>query len=118
MTTSTSSPRARHRTVFRIVAFAEALSWLGLLIGMYFKWIAQAGEGGVKVFGPIHGTIFVAYVLVSLWVARSARWDVRTTALALLSSIPPFCTVIFERWAERTGRLGVDRTPALMSESA
>ena len=99
------------RTIFRVVAFAEALSWLGLLIGMYFKWVADAGEGGVKVFGPIHGTIFIAYVLVSLWVSRAYRWDAKTTVLALVSSIPPFCTVIFERWAERTGRLAT-ATPA------
>ncbi|KNX39328.1 hypothetical protein VV01_08925 [Luteipulveratus halotolerans] len=105
------------RTIFRVVAFAEALSWLGLLIGMYFKWIADAGEGGVKVFGPIHGTIFVAYVLVSLWVSRAYRWDAKTTVLALASAIPPFCTVVFERWAERTGRLGAV-APAAQAQPA
>jgi integral membrane protein len=61
---------------------------------------------GVEVFGPIHGALFVAYVVVSLVVFRPLRWDARTLVLALLASIPPLCTLWFERWAERTARLG------------
>ena len=44
---------------------AEALSWVGLLIGMYLKYVPRTTELGVHVFGPIHGAVFVAYVLVS-----------------------------------------------------
>ena len=43
---------------FKLAAFAEAVSWIGLLIGMFFKWIVQSGDLGVRIFGPIHGTIF------------------------------------------------------------
>jgi hypothetical protein len=31
--------------------------------------------------------------------------------LALGASIPPFCTVWFEKWAKRTGRLEPTRQP-------
>lgn len=97
---------ARVRTWFRIVAFAEACSWLGLLIGMAFKYLPEDGnEIGVKIFGPIHGGIFVVFVLTCL-VARTAfRWSLRTTALALISSIPPFATALFEVLANRAGLL-------------
>ncbi|WP_018155795.1 DUF3817 domain-containing protein [Demetria terragena] len=95
-----------HRTVFRVVAFAEALSWLGLLIGMFFKYVTETGEAGVKIFGPIHGGIFVVYLLVTLWAARHFRWTGAVTVAALASSIPPFCTAIFEVWADRRGLLG------------
>jgi integral membrane protein len=91
---------------FRAAAVLEACSWLGLLIGMYFKWIAKSGEAGVKIFGPIHGVIFISYVLLAVVVARRLRWPVRwTTLLALVASVPPFATVLFELWADRTGRL-------------
>jgi integral membrane protein len=91
---------------FRAVALLEAVSWLGLLTGMYFKYIADTTEVGVKVFGPIHGTIFIGYVLLSLLVTRRLRWPIRWTALlALAASVPPFATVAFEVWAQRTGRL-------------
>ena len=95
-------------TAFRVVAILEAFSWLGLLIGMYFKWIAETSEVGVKIFGPIHGAVFVTYVVVTVLVARSQRWPLFwTTALALGASIPPFFTVWFEIWAKRSGRLDV-----------
>jgi integral membrane protein len=92
-------------TVFRIVAVAEALSWMGLLAGMFVKRALDSSELGVQVFGPIHGAIFVGYVVVALVAARALRWDVRTTVLALVASVPPLATLWFERWASRRGSL-------------
>jgi integral membrane protein len=92
-------------TAFRIVAIAEALSWVGLLIGMYVKYVPETTEMGVKIFGPIHGGIFVAYVVVALVASRVLRWSPRTTVLALLCSVPPLATVWFERLATRNERL-------------
>jgi integral membrane protein len=92
-------------TAFRIVAVAEACSWVGLLAGMFVKYVPETTELGVKIFGPIHGGIFVAYVLVALLAARILRWDLRTTLLALAASVPPLATLWFERWAARTDRL-------------
>ena len=83
---------------FRAVAVAEALSWLGLLAGMYVKYVPETTELGVQVFGPIHGGIFVAYVVAALVAARSLRWSLGTTLLALVASIPPLASVVFERW--------------------
>lgn len=107
------------RTVFRTVAIAEAFSWGLLLVAMFFKWILDAeplglAEGGVPVAGPIHGGIFVLYVLSSFVAWRVFRWDGRTLLVALVASIPPFATVWFERKADREGRLhapGVTSTP-------
>jgi integral membrane protein len=97
--------KAGAAAAFRVVAFAEALSWLGLLTGMFFKYVVDAGEQGVQVFGPIHGTVFLTYVVVTLLTWRSQRWSLPVALLALAASVPPFCTVVFEVWARRTGRL-------------
>lgn len=86
-------------TVFRVVAIAEACSWLGLLIGMFFKYIVVGDDIGVKVFGPIHGALFVAYVFCVLAVAARRSWSWRTTALGVASGIPPFTSIWFERRA-------------------
>jgi integral membrane protein len=91
--------------LFFVVATLEALSWLGLLSGMYVKYFTAAGDLGVKIFGPVHGGVFVAYVLLTLLVARLLGWSAWTTLLALACSIPPFATLAFEWWAVRTGRL-------------
>jgi integral membrane protein len=92
-------------TAFRVVAVAEALSWLGLLAGMYVKYVLGTTELGVKIFGPVHGGIFVAYVVVALVAARVLRWSPGTTLLALVASVPPLASVWFERRATGTGRL-------------
>jgi integral membrane protein len=90
---------------FRIVAVAEAISWTGLLIGMLFKYVLSGDEFGVHLFGPIHGGIFVVYLLTVAVVCRPLRWSGPTVLLALAASIPPLFTWFFERWARRTGRL-------------
>lgn len=92
-------------TAFRIVAVAEALSWIGLLAGMFVKRVLGASEIGVQVFGPIHGGIFVLYLVVALVAARALRWSAGTTLLAVAASVPPLATVWFERRATRSGQL-------------
>ncbi|MBP2330522.1 integral membrane protein [Kibdelosporangium banguiense] len=97
---------------FRLLALAEAVSWAGLLIGMFFKYVVVRNEIGVQIFGPIHGAIFVGYVVVTLALRNRQRWDNRITFFALLASIPPFGTVVFERWASRQGKLDLQTTTA------
>jgi len=92
---------------FRLFAQAEAVSWAGLLIGMLFKYVLSDNDLGVKIFGPIHGFIFIVYIFTALFAGVAQKWERRTTILALLASIPPFGTIVFERWALRTGRLDV-----------
>lgn len=117
--------QAATRSVFRVVAVAEALSWAGLLIAMFFKWVVAAdphtgAEGGVPIMGPIHGGVFVLFVLTSLVAWRVFRWRLGTAVLALASAVPPFATIWFERRVDRQGLLGVsaaDRTTAAAGPS-
>ncbi|WP_432537553.1 DUF3817 domain-containing protein [Kineococcus arenarius] len=95
---------------FRVIAFVEAVSWTLLLIAMFLKRVLHVEtppEGGVPIAGAIHGAAFVVYLLSALWAARTMKWRIGTVLLALAASVPPLCTVVFERWAHRTGRLGV-----------
>lgn len=104
-TTPTREPVVRW---FTVIAVVEALTWAGLLTGMYFKYIPETTtEIGVKIFGPVHGAAFVVYVVVTLMTALKLRWRLFswTTFFALAASIPPFFTVLFELWARLTGRL-------------
>jgi integral membrane protein len=92
---------------FRLIALAEAVSWVGLLTGMYFKYLGTPRtEIGVKVFGMAHGLIFIAFVATGLLVGIACKWTAGTWLLALLASIVPLCSVIFLIWADRTGRMG------------
>ncbi|MET7278048.1 DUF3817 domain-containing protein [Kribbella sp. NPDC005582] len=94
-----------HSRWFRTVAIAEAISWTGLLIGMLFKYVLSDNELGVKIFGPIHGGIFVVYVVTVLLVRGPLRWSWPVTLAALAASVPPLFTWFFEIWARgREGR--------------
>jgi integral membrane protein len=93
---------------FRLVALLEAVSWVGLLVGMYFKYLASAPtETGVKVFGMAHGLVFIAFVVAALSAGIAFKWAIGTWLLALIASIVPLGSVIFLIWADRTGKIGV-----------
>jgi integral membrane protein len=93
---------------FRLIALLEAVSWVGLLVGMYFKYLASpANEIGVKVFGMAHGLIFIAFVAVGLLAGIAFKWTIGTWLLVSAASIVPLGSVIFLIWADRTGKMGV-----------
>ena len=103
---ATERPRDRVVAAFRAVALFEAFTWAGLLVGMYLKHVAGTTELGVWLFGRLHGAAFVAYLVLVAVVARRLRWPLRwTTLLAVAASVPPFMTAVFERVADRRGRL-------------
>ena len=92
---------------FRIVALAEAFSWVGLLVGLYFKYLGSPRtEIGVKIFGPVHGALFVAFLAVMVLTGIAFRWNPLVWLLALLGSFVPLGTVMFVMWADRRGKLG------------
>lgn len=98
--------------MFRIVAIAEAVSWAGLLFGMLVKYVVIRDEIGVQIFGPIHGALFVAYLVVAFMAARRLGWGRWTLLLAVVVSVPPLATLAFERWATSTGRLSPNAVAA------
>lgn len=97
----------------RLVGLLEAASWVGLLLGMYFKYLASPStEIGVKIFGPIHGGVFVAFLAAAVVTGFTLKWRAWTWLPAGLASIVPLGTVIFLIWADRTGRLDGDTVSA------
>ncbi|WP_354216903.1 MULTISPECIES: DUF3817 domain-containing protein [unclassified Arthrobacter] len=90
---------------FRILAVAEAFSWAALLVGMYFKWIANTSELGVEIAGPIHGALFVCYGVAALALWRLQRWPFTVALFAGISAAFPFATITFELWAGKRGYL-------------
>ena len=88
--------------LFRRVAIAEAMTWALLLTGMFLKYVTETTELAVRVFGMAHGVVFIAYCLATL-VGVDQRWSRGRVLLGLISAVPPFPTVWFDRYAERRG---------------
>ena len=93
------------RRLFRALATAEAVTWALLLTGMAAKYTGLT-ELGVRVFGMLHGVVFIGYCLAVLLVGLDRRWPVARLALGLAAAVPPFATLPFERYAEARGLLG------------
>jgi integral membrane protein len=77
---------------FRYVALAEATSFLILLVCSF------AARGGVPIMGPIHGMLFLAYVVIALSVRTEARWTNNETMGVLAGAVLPFGGFAVDRW--------------------
>ena len=102
MPPSPISPAGR---LFAAAAFFEALTWAGLLAGMFLKYVTGTTELGVWLFGRLHGAAFVAYVAVALFAAVRLRWPWWAALAALAAAIPPLATLPLEIWFRRRGLL-------------
>lgn len=91
--------------LLRRVAVAEAVTWAGLLAGMFLKYVPETTEAGVQVFGMLHGVVFIGYVVITLVVSVDQQWSRGRTMLGLACAVPPFLTLWFERYAVRRGLL-------------
>lgn len=81
---------------FRYVAIVEASSWLLLIVATIVKYGAD-GPDLAPILGPIHGLLFVAYILMALTLRTAAGWDAKTTLVVLAGSIVPFGGYFVER---------------------
>jgi integral membrane protein len=85
---------------FGYVALIEATTFLLLLGASYLKH-TQDEPLGVSILGPIHGLLFIAYVLMALGLREQCGWSGRTTGLILLGAVVPFGGYFVDRWIER-----------------
>lgn len=83
--------------LLRRVAIAEATSFLVLLVATVVKY-SDGGDGGVRVLGPIHGVLFLAYIGLVLVIRERTRWSARTTGLLALAAVLPFGGYAADRW--------------------
>jgi len=103
---------------FRLIALAEAVTWVGLLVGMYFKYLADPRtEIGVKIFGMAHGIVFIAFVIAAILVGRAMSWRIETWLLALVGSIVPLGSVAFLLWADRSAQLDPRPGPEILTRA-
>jgi integral membrane protein len=77
---------------FKIIAIAEGISFLVLLlIAMPLKYMLQIPEP-VKYVGWAHGVLFVLYGILLLQVFIVVKWSFIKTLVAFLVSFIPFGT--------------------------
>lgn len=81
----------------RVIGFLEGLSLL-LLIGIAVPLKYLSGNPGmVKMLGPVHGAIFLLFLLNALSVGVEQGWKARTTGKVLAACFIPFGTFYIDR---------------------
>ncbi len=85
--------------LYRLAAFCEAIGWSILITGVSLAHFHLANSKIViPIAGQIHGTFFVLYFLITIFVYPSMNWKRIHFLLALICGVLPFGTLVFELW--------------------
>lgn len=83
--------------IFKKTAFWEGISLLVLLfIAMPLKYMLDMPLM-VKYVGMAHGILFIAYILLALFLSNKFKWPSSKLALVCFASIVPFGTFYMEK---------------------
>ena len=76
--------------IFHYLGILEASSFLLLLfIAVPLKYLAD-NPLWVKIIGPIHGILFLAYIIAAVVMYLTYRWKISQLILAILCGLLPF----------------------------
>ena len=99
-------------TRFRVFAWATGVALLLLvLVAMPLKYLADS-SAMVRVVAPVHGWLYVGYVVTAFVVAYRLRWSPGRTVLLLLAGTVPFMSFVAERRVLRQARPAGDAPAA------
>jgi integral membrane protein len=86
--------------LFRVAAIGEACGWTLLIIGLAIeRYILPGNKIPVLIAGRIHGMLFLLYALAAIGLYPALHWSRWRAVLALAASVPPYGSLVFERWA-------------------
>jgi integral membrane protein len=82
---------------YRVLAYTVGVGLVILvLIGVPLKYLADQ-DGVVAVVGPLHGFLYMVYLVATVNLAFRARWSPVKTVLVMLAGTVPFVSFVAER---------------------
>ncbi len=91
-------------TRFRVMAYVVGVMLLVLVaVAMPLKYFADRPQVG-DVVAPVHGFLYIVYVLVAVDLAFRCRWSLVRTGVVLLAGAVPFLSFVMERRVAREVR--------------
>jgi integral membrane protein len=99
-------------TRFRVMAYVVGVLLLLLVfVAMPLKYIADQPTL-VAIVGPVHGFLYMVYLVTAFDLAVRAKWPFVRTVLVLLAGTVPVMSFVAERKVTGWIRQRVDATPA------
>ncbi len=87
-------------TRYRISAIVVGWGLIILCVTIVLKYAFDM-NWAVALWGPIHGVLFIIYVLLAFDLAYKDRWSLIGTLKVLVSGVIPGVSFVTERWATR-----------------
>lgn len=84
--------------LFQIGAIAEACGWTLLIAGIIISHYSGSNFA-VMFAGQTHGIFFLCYAVGAAGLYPSLGWSRKKACIAILASVPPYGSLIFEQWA-------------------
>ena len=85
---------------YRVAAFVVGWGLLLLCAAMVLKYVFGIGAA-VAIWGPIHGALFVIYVIIAFDLAYKDRWSPLGTLWVLVAGTIPFVSFVAELQVQR-----------------
>ncbi len=86
---------------YRVIAWIVGVGLLALvLVGMPLKYLA-GDPSVVAVVGPLHGFLYMGYLVITADLAVRSRWPIGRAVLVALAGTVPFVSFVAERIVAR-----------------
>lgn len=85
---------------YRVAAFIVGYALIVLCIAIILRYVFHV-EQAVTIWGPIHGVLYIGYVLLAFDLAYKDRWSLVGTLGVLLAGVIPGVSFVAERIVHR-----------------
>ena len=112
---------------FRVASIVEGIALLVLVVIMVMRYVVFGGETWFSsvspfwdqvssVWSPIHGLIYMIYVVLGFDLWMKMRWGLPRMLLLMLFGVVPVLSFFSERWTHQAVENDLARRPTLQDE--
>ena len=114
---------------YRVGSIIEGIALLILVVIMVMQYVVYPGEGIFtttsefwhsvsKAWSPIHGVIYMVYVVLSFDLWNKMRWSLPVMLLLMLFGVVPVLSFFGERWSGAKVERDLRERPTITDEAA
>lgn len=112
---------------FRVASIVEGIALLVLVCIMVMRYVVFGGDTWFsttsdtwtqvsKIWSPIHGLIYMIYVVLAFDVWLKMRWGLPRMLLLMFFGVVPVLSFFGERWTQQTIDRELQRRPTIQDE--